>query len=91
MKTSHLKKILPKTQDVKDRTLRLTRVSKWISLYILIGLIAGLGAILFHYLCHIGSHVFLDYMAGYHPPHPAGEYSMSCCVVSSDILATEKN
>ncbi len=39
----------------------------------LIGLIAGLGAILFHYLCHIGSHIFMDMMAGYHPPSPAGE------------------
>ena len=54
-------------------TYRFTQMSKRMSLYVLIGLIAGLGAIVFHYLCHIGSHVFLDYMAGYHPPHPAGE------------------
>ncbi len=73
MNQPNLKKIWPNTWDFKAGTLRLTRVSKWISLYVFIGLIAGLGAILFHYLCHIGSHVFLDYMAGYHPPHPAGE------------------
>ncbi len=43
------------------------------SYFFIIGLIAGLGAVLFHYLCHIGSHLFLDSMAGYRPPHPAGE------------------
>lgn len=57
----------------KQSIYQFTRVSKWVSYYVIIGFIAGLGAILFHYLCHIGSHVFLDYMAGYHPPSPAGE------------------
>lgn len=52
---------------------RFTTAGKWMSYYILIGLIAGLGAIFFHYLCQLGSHVFLDQMAGYRPPHPVGE------------------
>ena len=41
--------------------------------YVLIGLIAGLGSVAFQYLCQIGLHVFLDQMAGYSPPQPAGE------------------
>ena len=41
--------------------------------YVLIGLIAGLGAIAFQYLCQAGLHVFMDQMAGYRPPPPAGE------------------
>jgi len=67
------KRFWPDSQAFMAGTQRFTRMSKWMSSYVLIGLIAGLGAIVFHYLCQIGSHVFLDYMAGYHPPHPAGE------------------
>ncbi|MBN2062252.1 MAG: chloride channel protein [Deltaproteobacteria bacterium] len=52
---------------------RIKRASRWFSYYILIGLIAGLGAILFHYLCQLGVHFFLDLLAGYRPPTPAGE------------------
>ncbi|MFO7748882.1 MAG: chloride channel protein [Desulfobacteraceae bacterium] len=46
---------------------------KWLFNFILIGVIAGLGSVLFHYLCHIGMHYFLDLIAGYRPPAPAGE------------------
>ncbi len=55
------------------RMSRITTAGRWISNYILIGLISGLGAILFHYLCQIGSHFFLYLLAGYRPPSPAGE------------------
>jgi len=41
--------------------------------YVLIGFIAGGGSIAFHYLCQIGFHFFLDYLAGYRPPPPYGE------------------
>ena len=41
--------------------------------YVLIGLIAGLGSIVFQYLCQVGLHFFMDLMAGYRPPQPAGE------------------
>ncbi|NLA74930.1 MAG: chloride channel protein, partial [Deltaproteobacteria bacterium] len=40
---------------------------------ILVGIIAGLGSIAFQYLCQIGVHFFLDYLAGYRPPAIAGE------------------
>jgi CIC family chloride channel protein len=39
-------------------------------------LIAGLGSIVFHYLCQLGVHYFLDLMAGYRPDAPAGEHHL---------------
>lgn len=47
---------------------------KWLFYFVLIGIIAGSGAILFHYLCGLGMHYFLDLMAGYRPGAPAGEH-----------------
>jgi len=46
---------------------------KFVFYYVLIGIIAGLGSVIFHYLCQIGFHFFMDYLAGYRPPAPAGE------------------
>ncbi len=47
---------------------------KWLCYFVLIGVIAGFGAIVFHYLCGLGMHFFLDMMAGYRPEAPAGEH-----------------
>ncbi len=47
---------------------------KWLFYFVLIGIIAGCGAIVFHYLCGLGMHFFLDLMAGYRPDSPAGEH-----------------
>lgn len=47
---------------------------KWLFYFVLIGVIAGCGAIVFHYLCGFGMHYFLDMMAGYRPTSPAGEH-----------------
>ncbi len=47
---------------------------RWLFYFVLIGLIAGCGAIVFHYLCGLGMHYFLDLMAGYRPGSPAGEH-----------------
>ena len=52
---------------------RLFALGRWIFNYVLIGIIAGCGAIVFYFLCHVGLHYFLDFLAGYRPPHPAGE------------------
>jgi CIC family chloride channel protein len=52
------------------------QASKWAVYFIGIGLIAGLGSIVFHYLCQLGVHVFMDWMAGYRPPSPAGEHHL---------------
>ncbi|PIE71969.1 MAG: chloride channel protein [Deltaproteobacteria bacterium] len=56
--------------------LRFALPGKWACYYILIGLIAGLGSILFHVLCELGVHYFMDAFAGYRPPAPAGEHSL---------------
>ncbi|MBI9089159.1 MAG: chloride channel protein [Desulfobacterium sp.] len=49
---------------------------RWLFNFILIGLIAGLGSVVFHYLCGLGVHYFLDLMAGYRPDAPAGEHHL---------------
>ncbi|MBU1195957.1 MAG: chloride channel protein [Proteobacteria bacterium] len=47
---------------------------KWLFYFVLIGVIAGCGSIVFHYLCGLGMHYFLDMIAGYRPASPAGEH-----------------
>jgi chloride channel protein, CIC family len=47
---------------------------KWAFYCLLIGVIAGLGSILFQLLCETGTHFFLDVLAGYRPPEPASEH-----------------
>lgn len=46
---------------------------RWAIFFGAIGVVAGLGAVVFHYLCELGMHYFLDLLAGYRPPKPAGE------------------
>ncbi len=60
----------------KDRSTRIAQAGKWTLYCVLIGLIAGMGSIVFHYLCQLGVHYFLDLMAGYRPPTPAGEHHL---------------
>jgi chloride channel protein, CIC family len=52
------------------------RAGRWALYFVAIGLIAGVGSILFHYLCELGIHYFLDVGAGYRPPSPAGEHRL---------------
>mgnify|MGYP006286894491 FL=1 len=49
---------------------------RWLFYFVLIGLISGLGAVVFHYMCGLGMHYFLDMMAGYRPDAPAGEHAL---------------
>jgi chloride channel protein, CIC family len=49
---------------------------KWTLNFVAIGIIAGAGSILFHYLCQLGLHYFMDMIAGYRPPSPAGEHHL---------------
>jgi len=60
----------------KFRFLNIAHAGKWTIYFILIGVIAGLGSIVFHYLCELGVHYFMDLMAGYRPPSPAGEHRL---------------
>ncbi len=55
-------------------SLDIAHAGKWLFYFVMIGIIAGGGAVLFHYLCGLGMHYFLDLMAGYRPGAPAGEH-----------------
>ncbi|MHB1781986.1 MAG: hypothetical protein ACYCTE_04715, partial [Acidimicrobiales bacterium] len=46
---------------------------KWLILASVIGVIAGLGAVVFYEALSISTHLFLGVLAGYHVPTPAGE------------------
>ena len=46
---------------------------KWVILGALIGVVGGLGAILFYTALELATHLFLGVLAGYVPPTPAGE------------------
>ena len=62
-----------------SRTFRpagIASAGRWVFGFILIGLIAGLGAIAFHWMCGMGVHYFMDAFAGYRPPAPAGEHHL---------------
>ncbi len=52
---------------------RLSMAGKRLFFYALIGVIAGLGSVVFHYLCQLGAYGFMELLAGYRPPDPAGE------------------
>ncbi|MDD4071975.1 MAG: chloride channel protein [Desulfobacterales bacterium] len=60
----------------KAGTFRIAVAWKWAIRFALIGLIAGLGSIVFNYMCQLGTHYFMDLMAGYRPPAPAGEHHL---------------
>jgi len=53
--------------------LELHSVGRTVVLSSLVGLVAGLGAIVFQYLCQYGSRLFLDQLAGLRMEGPAGE------------------
>ena len=72
MGLSFLKRLQP--SDPEEFSSRISRAGKWSFYFLIIGIIAGLGSIVFHYLCLLGMHWFMDFMAGYVPPGPAGEH-----------------
>ncbi|MBW1615256.1 MAG: chloride channel protein [Deltaproteobacteria bacterium] len=59
-----------------DKTNIIQKAGKWFLYFLAIGIIAGFGAVLFHYLCQFGIHYFMDLIAGYRPPSPAGEHHL---------------
>ncbi len=65
-----------KTIAGKDRSANIALAGKRVFYFAAIGIIAGLGSIFFHYLCQLGIHFFMDFMAGYRPPSPAGEHHL---------------
>jgi len=66
-------RLWPEMKTLKVSSVKITRAGKWGFYFVLIGLIAGLGSVVFHLLCQVGSHLLMDQLAGYRPPAPAGE------------------
>ena len=60
----------------KESSINIALAGKWTLYFILIGVIAGAGSIVFLYLCHLGMHYFMDLLAGYRPPPSAGEHHL---------------
>ena len=56
--------------------LNLRNVWRWFAYGSLIGVVAGVGAIIFNLLCQAGLHFFLDTMAGFRPTEPPGEVGL---------------
>jgi CIC family chloride channel protein len=56
--------------------LELHSVGRTVLLSSLVGIVAGLGAIVFQYLCQYGSRFFLDQLAGLRMEGPAGETAL---------------
>jgi CIC family chloride channel protein len=48
-------------------------LQKWVPIAVLIGVISGLGALVFYYAINLSTSVLLTDIAGYIPPAPAGE------------------
>jgi H+/Cl- antiporter ClcA len=55
------------------RVKQLPYLAKWLILGGVIGVIAGLGAVVFYEALTLATRFFLDFLAGYTPPSPAGE------------------
>jgi chloride channel protein, CIC family len=66
-------RLWPEIKSLKAGSATLSTAGKWAFYFVLIGLIAGFGSVVFHLLCQVGSHFFMDLLAGYRPPSPAGE------------------
>jgi len=49
--------------------------ARWLLLCSIVGVVAGLAALLFEFLSSLSAHLFLEHMAGWSPMHPEGEKS----------------
>lgn len=61
-------------------------IKKWISIAILIGVVSGIGAIIFYDAIELCNKIFLEYIAGYIAPTPAGEGNMMPSFLRSPIF-----
>ena len=50
-----------------------TQLTRFLALCVVVGIVAGLGATAFFGLLEVARFAFLDQLAGFHPPGPAGE------------------
>lgn len=84
MATLHLPRINPWRRPVRLLQARATKWlasasygQKWLVLGAAIGVIAGLGAVVFYQALQISTHFFMQTLAGYTQPTPAGEGSLA--------------
>jgi len=61
-------------------------IRKWTLLAILIGMVSGVAAIIFYEAIKICNKIFLEYIAGYVPPTPAGEGNLMPLFPRNPIL-----
>ncbi|MFQ5511484.1 MAG: chloride channel protein [Candidatus Krumholzibacteriia bacterium] len=54
----------------------LRSIGRYMVFGVVVGVVAGLAAVLFYYLTQFAQHYFLDSLAGYRPEEPAGEPSL---------------
>lgn len=54
-------------------TFNVRSVGRYMIFGVVVGIVAGLGAVAFYVLCQLGLHFFLDQLAGYRPEEPFGE------------------
>ncbi len=52
---------------------RIRPQARLLGLSLVVGVISGLGAVVFYLACQVVFHSALEVVAGYHPPHPKGE------------------
>jgi H+/Cl- antiporter ClcA len=60
-------------RSVRRQSRRSSYLRKWVVLGVIIGIVGGIGAILFSTALELATHLFLGVLAGYVPPTPAGE------------------
>jgi CIC family chloride channel protein len=60
-------------RSVRRRIRSAGYLRKWLVLGVSIGIVGGLGAIVFYWALELATHLFLGVLAGYTPPTPAGE------------------
>ena len=60
-----------------DRILHESYVGKWVVTGLLIGIVAGIGAIIFYELIQLVTNIMLGGITGFYPPTAAGELSTS--------------
>lgn len=56
-------------------------LARWVAFGVLIGVVAGLGAIVFFWMLEHGTDLFLGRLVGYLPPTPAGEGNQAATVM----------
>jgi len=66
-----------KVRSQLDHILHESYVGKWVITGLLIGIVAGIGSIIFYLLIQLVTNVLLGGITGFYPPTAAGELSIS--------------